>query len=30
MQAVGFTADAPEQEDRKASVRGAFTATPPR
>jgi hypothetical protein len=30
MQAVGFTAEAPEQEDREVSVRGAFTATPSR
>jgi hypothetical protein len=30
MEAVGFTADAPEQEDRQLSVRGAFTASPSR
>ena len=30
MAAVGFTAAEPEQEDRRLSVRGAFTATPSR
>lgn len=30
MDAVGFTAAEPEQEDRHLSVRGAFTATPSR
>jgi hypothetical protein len=30
MQALGFTTDAPEQEDREVSVRGAFSATPSR